>query len=161
MPGDNGTLSGETKFYVNPKAGKTNADLTEPSITANTGYTVASPKWNPDFEAATAITQDATYTAQYTAGQDVIPVPNPSNPPEKPEGYVTITFDLDGKGTTTDTRVFFVNPNKDVTLTPPTVNGKNNYTQKTATMLGVQSLLHRQNILRIKHSLLNMTLQKM
>ena len=130
-----GTLEGETKFYVNPKAEKKNSDLTEPIIKAKTGFTVKEKdeKWSPKFDKTSTefITADATYTAQYTDGEDVIPVPDPSNPPDKPAGYVTVTFDLDGKGTTTDTRVFFVNPNKEVTLTPPTVTGINNYEQKT------------------------------
>ncbi|MDD7340050.1 MAG: S-layer homology domain-containing protein [Eubacteriales bacterium] len=130
-----GTLSGKTKFYVNPKAEKKNSDLTEPIIKAKTGFTVKEndEKWSPKFDKTSTefITADATYTAQYTDGNDVIPVPDPSNPPDKPAGYVTVTFDLDGKGTTTDTRVFFVNPNKDVTLTAPKVTGINYYEQKT------------------------------
>ena len=139
-PGEHGTLDGKNEnvvYYVNPKAdpAKTMAEITQPTIKANTGYKVADPKWKDANDAAldtkTEITKDLTYTAQYTDGQDVIPVPDPSNPPDKPAGYVTVTFDLDGKGTTTDTRVFFVNPNKEVTLTPPTVTGINNYKQKT------------------------------
>ena len=130
-----GTLEGETKFYVNPKAEKKNSDLTEPIIKAKTGFTVKEKdeKWSPKFDKTSTefITADATYTAQYTDGEDVIPVPDPSNPPDKPEGYVTVTFDLDGKGTTTDTKEFYVNPNKEVEITAPTVTGINNYKQKT------------------------------
>ena len=130
LPGDKGTLVGTRKFYVNPKAGKTNADLTEPTIKAKTGFTVVDKKWDPDFLAATVIDKDATYTAQYTDGQDIIPVPDPTNPPEKPDGYVTVKFDLDGKGTTSDTKEFYVNPNKEVEITAPTVTGIGNYEQK-------------------------------
>lgn len=129
-PGTNGTLTGETTFYVNPKAGKTNADITEPTIKANTGFKVANPKWNPDFVAATAITADAAYTAQYTKDEDVVPVPDPTNPPKKPDGYVTVKFDLDGKGTTTNTVEFYVNPGKEVTINPPTIKGIKGYTIK-------------------------------
>ena len=139
-PGEHGTLDGKNEnvvYYVNPKLNpaKTMAEITQPTVKANTGYKVADPKWKDDMNAAldtaTQITTDLTYIAQYTDGDDVIPVPDPSNPPEKPDGYVTVTFDLDGKGTTTDTRVFFVNPNKDVTLTAPTVTGIGDYKQKT------------------------------
>ena len=134
-PDDHGTLTGETTFYVNPKAGKTNADITEPTIKANTGYKVADPKWDPKFDKAstTAITANATYTAQYTTVKDVVPGTDPETkkPNEKPEGYKTVTFDLDGKGTTTDETVFYVNPEKAVTLTAPTVTGKDGYTVKT------------------------------
>ena len=125
-----GTLTGTTKYYVNPKVGKTNADITEPTIKAKTGFEVANPKWNPDFVAATEIKADATYTAQYTEGKDVIPVQDPTNPPEKPNGYVTVKFDLDGKGTTSDTKEFYVNPNKEVEITAPTVTGIGDYKQK-------------------------------
>ena len=133
-PGDNGTIDGKTDnvvYYVNPKAEKKNSDLTEPTIKANTGFKVADQKWKPDFVVDTVITTDTTYTAQYTDGQDVIPVPDPENPPKKPEGYVTVKFDLDGKGTTNDVKEFYVNPNKEVEITAPTVTGINNYKQKT------------------------------
>ena len=138
--GEHGTLDGKNEnvvYYVNPKLdpAKTMADITQPTIKANTGYKVANPKWKDANDVAldttTQITKNLTYTAQYTDGQDVIPVPDPSNPPEKPEGYLTVTFDLDGKGTTSDTRVFFVNPNKKVKITAPTVTGIGNYEQKT------------------------------
>lgn len=126
-----GSLIGETKFYVNPKAGKTNADLKEPTIKANTGFEVDKTKWDPEFKSDTVITEDKTYTAKYKDGQDVIPVPDPTNPPQKPEGFIRVKFDLDGKGTTSDTKEFYVNPNKEVEITAPTVTGKGNYVQKT------------------------------
>ena len=126
-----GSLIGETKFYVNPKAGKTNADLKEPTIKSNTGFEVDKTKWDPEFKSETVITEDKTYTAKYKDGQDVIPVPDPTNPPQKPEGFIRVKFDLDGKGTTSDTKEFYVNPNKEVEITAPTVTGKGNYVQKT------------------------------
>ncbi|WP_294794139.1 S-layer homology domain-containing protein [uncultured Fenollaria sp.] len=139
-PGEHGTLDGKNEnvvYYVNPKLNpaKTMAEITQPTVKANTGYKVADPKWKDDknaaLDTATQITKDLTYTAQYTAGQDVIPVPDPSNPPEKPDGYVTVKFDLDGKGTTTDTKEFYVNPKKEVEITAPTVTGIGDYKQKT------------------------------
>ena len=132
-PGTNGKLTGETTFYVNPKANKTNADITEPKITAKTGFKVADQKWKPDFVAATEIKADATYTAQYTTVKDVVPGTDPETkkPNDKPVGYKTVTFDLDGKGTTENETVFYVNPKKEVTLTAPTVTGKDGYTVKT------------------------------
>ena len=133
-PGDHGTLDGKNEnvvYYVNPKTGKKNSDLTEPTIKAKTGFNVADEKWTPKFEAETVITADATYTAQYKDGQDIIPVTDPTNPPKKPDGYVTVKFDLDGKGTTSDTVEFYVNPNKEVEITAPKVTGKDGYTPKT------------------------------
>ncbi|MBS5915279.1 MAG: hypothetical protein KIB49_00545 [Clostridiales bacterium] len=131
-PGTNGTLTGETTFYVNPKVGKTNADITEPTIKANTGFKVADPKWDPKFESTTAIDKDATYTAQYTKVDDVVNGHDENgNVVPKPDGYKTVTFDLDGKGTTTNETVFYVNPEKEVILTAPTVTGKGDYKVKT------------------------------
>lgn len=62
----NGTLTGETTYYVNPKAGKTMKEITAPTITANDGYKVGSPKWKPDLAADTgAITEDKIFVANY------------------------------------------------------------------------------------------------
>ncbi len=38
IPGENGTLDGETIYYVNPLAGKKVSDLTAPTATPNDGY---------------------------------------------------------------------------------------------------------------------------
>ena len=108
-PGDNGTLDGKTDnvvYYVNPKATKTNADLKEPTIKANTGYKIADTKWNPSFQASTTITTDATYTAQYTASQDIIP----STGNDKPKGYVTVRFLTNKNGKLTGETTYYVNP---------------------------------------------------
>lgn len=107
-----GTTTDETVYYVNPKAGKTNADLAEPAIKANIGYKVADTKWSPVFDTTTEITEDATYTAQYDEISAVIPGTDSGTqePNEKPDGYVTVKFDLDGKGTTTDETVYYINP---------------------------------------------------
>lgn len=62
----NGTLTGVTTYYVNPKAGKKMTDITAPTITANDGYKVGSPKWKPDLAADTeAITEDKIFVANY------------------------------------------------------------------------------------------------
>lgn len=71
--GEHGTLTGDTKFYVNPRAGKTNTNLAEPTITANLGYTVGAvpesetekQNWSPKFEKSDEIKEDKTYIAQY------------------------------------------------------------------------------------------------
>ncbi|MHC5098859.1 InlB B-repeat-containing protein, partial [Peptoniphilus genitalis] len=106
-----------------------NSDLTEPTIKANTGFTVADTKWNPNFDTATVITADATYTAKYTASQDIIPSKDPqtNQPNDKPEGYVTLTFDKgnNGKEIKGET-VYYVNPKANPTkklsdITKPSV----------------------------------------
>ena len=64
----NGSLEGNTIFYVNPKAGKKMTDITAPTIKANKGYKVGSPNWNPDFTNDTSeIKEDRIYVANYEA----------------------------------------------------------------------------------------------
>ena len=128
--GDNGTLEGTTKYWVNPYAGLKNSDLVEPKIKANIGYKIANPKWNPEFDANTEIKTKASYTAQYEKIKDIIPGENN----EKPEGYVKVTFLTNENGTLTGETVYYVNPKagktiKDITL--PTINPKDDYKKGT------------------------------
>ncbi|MDO5714439.1 MAG: Rib/alpha-like domain-containing protein [Tissierellia bacterium] len=53
-----------------------------------------------------------------TITEDIIPVSDPSNPPVKPEGYITVTFDETVNGTLPDgtTKVFYVAPDRVVSL---------------------------------------------
>ncbi|MDO5028325.1 MAG: S-layer homology domain-containing protein, partial [Bacillota bacterium] len=64
-------------------------------------------------------TQDATYTAQYTAIEDIV------TGGDKPSGYVTVTFDkgLQGEFAEGAETTYYVNPEKEVDLTSkaPTV----------------------------------------
>ena len=143
-PGTNGKIDADTKdvvYYVNPKADpvKTMAEITEPSITANTGYNVAEPKWKDDkgqaLDKKTKITEDLTYTAQYDQSDDIIKDPTPEDNSDKPKGYVTVTFKAgeNGKidGNTKDV-VYYVNPKADPVkvmenITPPTITANQGY----------------------------------
>ena len=143
-PGTNGKIDADTKdvvYYVNPKADpvKTMAEITEPSITANTGYNVAESKWKDAdgnaLDKATEITKDLTYTAQYDQSDDIIKDPTPEDNSDKPEGYVTVTFKAgtNGKidGNTKDV-VYYVNPKADLVkvmrdITPPTITSNQGY----------------------------------
>ena len=113
--GANGKLTGQTVYYVNPKAGKTLADITKPTLTPETGYKFKS--W--DTEDTFLIKADKTVTAQYDKLTDVIPKTKDDDS-EKPEGYITVTFDTTEKGkikdSTAKTKVVFVNPNKALVL---------------------------------------------
>ena len=113
--GANGNLTGQTAYYVNPKAGKTLANITKPKVSPETGYNVDG--W--DKKDSQPITGDLTVTAQYEAIADVIPKTKKDDS-EKPAGYITVTFDTTEKGkikgTTNTTKVVFVNPNKAVVL---------------------------------------------
>ena len=122
LAGDNGSLSGDTKYYVNPKADpiKTMADIKEPSIKANTGYRVANIKWkdenNEPLDKATEIKTDLTYTAQYESQGDIIKDPTPEDKTDIPDGYVTVTFKSGDNGKIdhgTKDVVYYVNPKAD------------------------------------------------
>ena len=134
LPGDNGSLEGATKFYVNPNAKKKNSDLTEPTIKANVGYKVADPKWDPEFITDTEIKADATYTAKYTKLDDIIKGHDENGDEvEKPEGYVTVRFLVDKNGTLDGETVYYVNPEAKKTIkhiTPPTIKVKDEYVAK-------------------------------
>ena len=113
--GANGNLTGQTVYYVNPKAGKKLSDITKPKVSPETGYNADG--W--DKKDSQPITGDLTVIAQYEAIADVIPKTKKDDS-EKPAGYIKVTFDTTEKGkikgTTNTTKVVFVNPNKAVVL---------------------------------------------
>lgn len=86
--GDNGTFAegAVKKYYVNPEAGKTLADITKPGIVANTGWTHTG--WDPEVAEGATVTTDATYTATYVSSTAPQPtVDNEGNPAKY--GYKT------------------------------------------------------------------------
>ena len=117
---DDGITLNETKAYYVKKNTKL-SDLTMPKYSVNTGYTF--DKWFPDD--VTEITQDITFKATSTTIADTI---DKSTNPNKPSGYVEVTFKADGsRNGTVEEKTYFVNPNKYVTLTPPTAKGNTGY----------------------------------
>ena len=147
LNGEHGRLSGETIFYVNPKAGKTLKDiLPKPSAIEDTGYVF--DKWDIDENTSIQGPNDLEVTAQYVPLPDIITA-GPTQ--TAPEGYVVIIFKTDGNGTMTsritdkygakaknvNEIVYFVNPNKNIKLTKgaagpnllpvPDTNPKDNY----------------------------------
>ena len=135
LPGDHGTLGGTTKYYVNPKADpvKTMQDITEPTVTASTGYEVADPKWKDAEDnalvTATKITKDLTYTAQYKFTKDVVPQGPGEGKPVVPDNYLKVTFKEGDHGiiSASQTTIYWVNPDKEVTLTAPAVTANVDY----------------------------------
>lgn len=118
--GDHGTkIEGQTIYYVNPKAGKTLADITKkPKVTPDTGYLVDG--WDqPD---NTEIKTDITVKAKYSDDKDVIE--KTGDDVKKPDGYVTVTFIPTDKAENKDKKVYYVNPNKEVTIPVDKPTGK-------------------------------------
>ena len=110
--GSNGkSIKGQTVYYVNPKAGKTLADITKPKVSPETGY--KADGW--DKKDSQSITGNLTVTAKYKEIDDVIPKTK-EDESEKPEGYITVTFDKGDNGKLEGNTTFFVNPNKAVVL---------------------------------------------
>ena len=109
-------ITGQTVYYVNPNADpvKTLGDTTivKPELKAEVGYEFTGWDKNDDEE----IKDNTTVTAQYTELPDVI-VKTADNDSQKPDGYITVTFDTTNKGRIKNTSmitktVLFVNPNK-------------------------------------------------
>ena len=123
--GENGGTADtdKLKYYVNPTA--KGIKLMPPTVNPHTGYdftgwTEGGAPWNS--EVGKQYAEDTVINAQYKSKPDYV-----STDEEKPEGYITVTFDLDGKATTTDKTSYFVNPEKVVELTAPKVNEKPGY----------------------------------
>lgn len=77
--GDHGDLEGITKYYVNPKAGKTLAEIAHPKIVAKTDY--KGKGWDTDDK--TVINNNLTVTAMYEKIEKADPnPPEPTNPPQ-------------------------------------------------------------------------------
>ncbi|MDU6546515.1 InlB B-repeat-containing protein [Anaerococcus vaginalis] len=77
--GDHGDLEGITKYYVNPKAGKTLAEIAHPKIVAKTDYKVKG--WDTDDK--TVINNNLIVTALYEKIEKADPEPQePINPPQ-------------------------------------------------------------------------------
>lgn len=119
----NGSLEGTTKYFVNPTK---EVDLTSQAdaITKKpkTGYQ-ATGTWTPALEKQ-KFTGDKEFTFQFNKYDDVIPAKPGVN---EPAGYVTVTFTTDGHGTLGGNTEYYVNPNKQVTLNPPTTTGNTGY----------------------------------
>ena len=102
-----------SQYYVNPEK-----EVTIPAKDAigNLGYKFTA--WDKALKGI--FKEDTTITAQYNKLPDVIAnVPDENgNKPTKPDGYVTIKVDPgeNGKLDPRDSREYFVNPNKDVTI---------------------------------------------
>ena len=126
--GEHGTkIEEQTIYYVNPKANKTIGDtkIVKPTVTPETGY--KADGW--DKEDSQPITGDLTVTAKYKELDDVIPKTT-NDESEKPDDYITVTFDKGANGELEGNTIFYVNPNKAVVLEDkaPTIKPNTGYT---------------------------------
>ena len=90
--GEHGTkIEGQTVYYVNPKAGKTLADITKPNVNPETGW--KTDGWDKDD--SLEIKENTIVTAKYSPLDDLIPKENPKGGEnDKPEGYIKVSLSL-------------------------------------------------------------------
>ena len=121
--GSNGTLTGTTKYWVNPTAGKKLSDIAHPSVTANDGWKHTGWDKTEDTEINNALKVTAKYLEKVLTEQ----------PTENAEKYVKVEFKQGEHGTidANATSTYWVLKDEAVTLTPPTVISDTGYAQKT------------------------------
>ena len=121
--GSNGTLTGTTKYWVNPTAGKKLSDIAHPSVTANDGWKHTGWDKTEDTEIKNALKVTAKYLEKVLTEQ----------PTENAEKYVKVEFKPGDHGTidANATSTYWVLKDESVTLTPPAVNPNTGYAQKT------------------------------
>ena len=117
--GTNGAkLEGQSVYYVNPKAGKTLANITKPKATADIGYKqkAGDQAWDKPDTTEIKGTDNITVIAQYDKIDDVVPAASGA---KKPEGYVTVTFKADANGKlegNVSEIIYYVNPRASIRL---------------------------------------------
>ena len=127
--GEHGELEGNTTFYINPNKAVVFEEKA-PTIKPNTGYTSAG--WDTTINKAIQYKDGDKITALYNELGDVIPQGDP-NGSDKPAGYLTVTFDKGDHGTLSGKTVYYVKPNKEVTVPAPTVTPETGWKQKDGT----------------------------
>ena len=121
--GANGELEGNTTFFVNPNKPVV-LEGKAPTIKPNTGYTSAG--WDTTINKAIKYNDGDKITALYNELGDVIPQEK-TDGSDKPDGYFTVTFDKGEHGELSGKTVYYVKPNKKVTVPAPTVNASVGY----------------------------------
>ena len=120
-----GSLDGVTKFYVNPNEYVT---INPPTTKANTGFEFGA--WDKDTRIPTVYTDDETLIeGSFNGLKDVIPKTK-TDESEKPDGYKTVTFVIEGQGGSIvdgEVTVYFVNPEKEVKINPPQTLAETGY----------------------------------
>lgn len=121
-PGNNGNLTGTTKYWVNPAAGKKLSDIVHPSVSANEEW--KNTGW--DKAEDTEIKSQLEVIAQYL--KKVLT----TEPTENAEKYVKVDFEQGEHGTIADdaTKTYWVLKNEIVSLTAPTITPNTGYAQK-------------------------------
>ncbi|EFD05136.1 repeat protein [Peptostreptococcus anaerobius 653-L] len=112
-----GTKDTTKVLYVNPNKA---AVLTPyaPEVTPNTGFDFAG--WDTQIERAIKYNNNDVIKAKYNVKGDVIPQEK-TDGSDKPAGYLTVTFVKGDHGELNGKTVYYVKPNKEVTVPAPDV----------------------------------------
>ncbi|WP_311491979.1 InlB B-repeat-containing protein [uncultured Anaerococcus sp.] len=115
-PGANGSLEGETTFYVNPNKAVVLKD-SAPKVKANDGYSFA--RWDISIDQA----------IQYKDGQEITALYNDiENISEKEvEGFVKVEFKEGDHGEIKGIKNYWIRPGVEVNIPSPTVIAKDDY----------------------------------
>ena len=110
----------EKIVYVNPNKAVVLAGQA-PEVSPNTGYTFAG--WDTQITKHILYSDGDVIKALYNETNAISTIQEP--------GYVKVTLIPTDKATDTKEKVYYVNPNKVVTIPAPTVNAETGYKQKT------------------------------
>lgn len=111
-------------LYVNPNKAHVLKPYA-PTVDPNTGFDFAD--WDTQIDKNIQYSDGYTIKALYNTKGDVIPQKNP-NGSDRPAGYIKVLFDKGEHGIKLSGQtVYYVNPNKEVTVPAPTVNANVGY----------------------------------
>ena len=122
-----GSITGVAKFYVNPTE---YVKINPPKTEANTGYEFGA--WDKDATIPTVYDKDTTIIGTFNGLGDIIPKTNPDGSENKqPAGYKTVTFVINpatgGQIANGEVTVYYVNPDKEVTVPQPKTQAETGY----------------------------------
>lgn len=126
VKGDHGTLTGQAVYYVNPNKAVALKDKA-PTVKPNTGYDFVD--WDTQIEKKIQYSDGDIIKALYNEKGDVIPQEK-TDGSDKPAGYYTVTFDEGEHGMLSGKTVYYVKPDKEVTVPAPTVKPDTGWKQK-------------------------------
>ena len=113
----------EKVVYINPEKAVA-LEGYAPAVNPITGYEFAD--WDRPIKEKIQYDNGDVITAQFNAKDDVIPQEKPDGS-DKPAGYLTVTFNKGDHGELSGKTVYYVKPNKEVTVPAPTVTPATGY----------------------------------
>ena len=140
VKGDHGKeLTGQAVYYVNPNKAVVLKDKAPTSV-PNTGFDFAN--WDTQIDKRIQYKDNDVIKALYNAKGDVI-TQERTDGTDKPAGYVKVSFAKGEHGELSGKTVYYVNPNKEVTVPAPTVKASIGWKQKSGNEAWDQALTQK------------------